>query len=70
MVANIELAFQNDEKEKRAADLAILSGDLKSQQEDLSYANKLLIKQEEKVRIINQGLEERVLNRTKELAES
>ena len=70
VVANIELAFQNDEKEKRAADLAILSGDLKSQQEELSYANKLLIKQEEKVRIINQGLEERVLNRTKELAES
>ena len=77
MIANIELAYQNDEKENRAADLVILSGNLKSQQEELRRANDLLIKQEEKVRIINhellqlnQELEERVTNRTKALVES
>jgi len=75
--ANKELALQNDEKENRAADLVILSEDLKAQQEELRRANDLLIKQEEKVRIINlelsqlnQELEERVANRTKALAVS
>jgi PAS domain S-box-containing protein len=70
VIANIELAFQIKEKERRASDLILLSADLKNQQEELSIANSLLIKQEEKVRIINQELEERVINRTKELAES
>ncbi|MDZ4807944.1 MAG: ATP-binding protein, partial [Bacteroidota bacterium] len=84
VIANKELAFQNEEKENRATDLIILSGDLKVQQEELETANKelhenaqLLIKQEEKVRMINedllllnQQLEERVEQRTKALAES
>ncbi|HMG83535.1 MAG TPA: ATP-binding protein [Ferruginibacter sp.] len=84
VIANKELAFQNEEKENRAADLIILSGDLKTQQQELKIANNelhekalLLIKQEEKVRIINQDLlslnqelEVRVTNRTKALAES
>ncbi|MGZ3749897.1 MAG: ATP-binding protein [Mucilaginibacter sp.] len=84
IVANKELAFQNVEKENRAADLVILSGDLKVQQLELSKANDelyekalLLTKQEEIVRTINQDLlqlnqelEERVVNRTKALAES
>ena len=84
LIANKELAFQNVEKENRAADLFILSGDLKVQQGELRRANAklhekalLLIKQDEKVRIINQDLlqlnlelEERVINRTKALAES
>ena len=77
IIANIELAYQNDEKEKRATDLIILSGNLKAQQEELKSANDLLMKQEEKVRIINQELwelnqelEERVGKRTKALAES
>jgi two-component system CheB/CheR fusion protein len=84
IIANKELAFQNVEKEKRAADLVILSGDLKAQKEELSRANDelyekalLLTKEEEIVKIINQDLlqlnqelEERVVNRTKALAES
>lgn len=77
IIANKELVFQNQEKEKRAADLVILSGNLKIQQKELRRANNLLIKQEEKVKIINLelsqlnlDLEERVINRTKALAES
>ncbi|HXI00690.1 MAG TPA: PAS domain S-box protein [Sphingobacteriaceae bacterium] len=77
VIANKELSFQNEEKENRAADLIILSGDLKLQQEKLKKANELLIKQEEKVRNINQellqlnqDLEERVASRTKALTES
>ena len=77
IIANIELAYQNDEKEKRATDLIILSRDLKAQQEELKKANDLLMKQEEKVGIINQELlelnqelEERVDKRTMALAQS
>ena len=77
IIANKELVFQNKEKENRAADLVILSGNLKVRQEELSVANVLLIKQEEKVKLINhellqlnQELEERVTRRTKALAES
>lgn len=77
IIANKELVFQNKEKENRAADLVILSGNLKVRQEELSVANVLLIKQEEKVKLINhellqlnQELEERVTRRTNALAES
>jgi PAS domain S-box-containing protein len=77
LIANVELAYQNDEKEKRAADLIQLSANLKSQKEELKLANNLLMKQEEKVRIINQQLlqlnlelEKRVEDRTRALAES
>ena len=84
IIANKELVIQNEEKEKRAADLALLTMELHAQQEELRQANdelndktELLIKQEEKVRVINQDLlllnqelEERVVNRTKALAES
>jgi PAS domain S-box-containing protein len=77
VVANKELAFQNEEKEKRAADLVILSGNLKNANSELHEKALLLIKQEEKVRIVNQDLlllnqelEERVTNRTKALGES
>jgi two-component system CheB/CheR fusion protein len=76
-VANKELAFQNIEKEKRAAALVILTADLKLQQEALKSSNELLIKQEEKIRIVNQELsslnqqlETRVSDRTKALADS
>ena len=48
-----ELAFQNDEKGKRAAELVILSGDLKAQKEELKRAND--------------DLEKRVFERTCEL---
>ncbi|MDN5285236.1 MAG: hypothetical protein JWR38_1510 [Mucilaginibacter sp.] len=77
IIANKELVFQNEEKENRAADLVILSENLKVRQEELSVANALLIKQEEKVKLINHELlqlnlelEERVIRRTKALAES
>jgi PAS domain S-box-containing protein len=84
IIANKELLFQNGEKEIKAANLIIISSDLKVQQEELKKANnelhekaQLLIKQEEKVRIVNrdllllnQELEERVTNRTRALAES
>lgn len=84
IIANKELLIQNEEKERRAEDLADLSAELNVQQEELRQANDelnekthLLIKQEETVRIINhdlvvlnQELEERVVNRTKALAES
>ena len=84
IIANKELVIQNEEKEKRAADLVILTQELHAQQEELRQANdelndktQLLIRQEEKVRVtnedlllLNQELEERVVNRTKALAES
>jgi PAS domain S-box-containing protein len=84
IIANKELVIQNEEKEKRAEDLAVLTVELNVQQEELRQANDelnektyLLIKQEEKVRVINQDLvllnqelEERVVNRTRALAES
>ncbi|HMG10936.1 MAG TPA: response regulator, partial [Mucilaginibacter sp.] len=56
IIANKELVFQNKEKENRAADLVILSGNLKVRQEELSVANLLLIEQEEKVKLINHEL--------------
>jgi PAS domain S-box-containing protein len=75
--ANKELVLQNEEKEKRAADLIILSGNLQTQKEELHRANDQLIMQEEKVKSINQELsqlnlelEDRVANRTSALMES
>ncbi len=77
IIANKELVFQNKEKENRAADLVILSGNLKIQKDELYTANNLLIKQDEKVKTVNLELsqlnlelEKRVINRTKALAES
>jgi PAS domain S-box-containing protein len=65
------------EKENRTADLIILSENLKIQKRELRRANKMLIWEEEKVKIINrelselnQELEVRVVKRTKALAES
>jgi len=82
--ANKKLIVQNEEKEKRTIDLTSLSDALQAQQKKLRHANiklhdktQLLIKQDERVKIINrdllllnQELEKRVVNRTKELAES
>jgi two-component system CheB/CheR fusion protein len=83
-IANQELIIQNEEKEKRATDLVSLSGELQAEQQKLRQVNvklhektQLLIKQDERVKIINrdllllnQELEGRVANRTKELADS
>ncbi|WP_411273176.1 ATP-binding protein [Daejeonella sp.] len=77
ITANKELVFQNQEKEKRAEDLLAVYSDLKVQKDKLRRANNLLIKQEEKVNIINHELsqlnlelEERVVIRTQALLES
>ena len=81
IIANKELILQNKEKEKQAADLFILTGDLKLQKEALRKANeelqekaRLLLQQEgnlininEDLLRLNQHLENRVLERTSEL---
>jgi PAS domain S-box-containing protein len=76
-VTNKKLAFQNIENEKLPATLGNLTADLKFQQEALRSSNELLIKQEEKIRIVNQELSSlnqklktRVSDRTKALADS
>jgi PAS domain S-box-containing protein len=83
-IANKELIIQNEEKEKRTTDLVSLSGELQAEQQKLRQVNvklhdktQLLIKQDEKVKtinrdllLLNQELERRVVNRTKELADS
>jgi len=75
--ANQELILQNQEKEMRAAHLAILSSNLHSQKEELRIANELMVIQEERVQAINeellqlnQELEDRVSRRTQALTES
>lgn len=60
IIANKELVFQNQEKEKRAADLIIVSDSLKFQKDELRRAN-------EELRRLNQHLENRVFERTCEL---
>ena len=60
IIANRELIFQNQEKEKRAADLIIVSDSLKFQKEELRRAN-------EELQRLNQHLENRVFERTCEL---
>jgi len=81
IIANTELVFQNEEKEKRAADLILLTEALKAQKEALRNANEelqikaqLLQQQEEKLiktnddlLRLNQHLENRVSQRTFEL---
>jgi len=57
---NKELAFQNIEKEKRAADLIVLSADLEAQYKELRSAN-------DEILALNQNLENRVFERTREL---
>ena len=60
IIANRELIFQNQEKEKRAADLIIVSDSLKFQKEELRRTN-------EELKRLNQHLENRVFERTGEL---
>ena len=78
---NKELVFQIREREKRETDLILLSKNLKTQQSGLRNANdelhkneQLLLRQDEKmIRIndellsLNQNLEKKVLERTREL---
>lgn len=75
--ANYILVSQNEVIVKRSIDLSVLSVNLVNQQEKLSNVNSLLVNEEKKVKIINEqlsvlnhDLEERVIIRTKALAES
>jgi signal transduction histidine kinase len=73
-IANQELAFQNEEKGKRAAELTIANKELAFQNEEkekrateLTRANKELKKAEDNIRLLNEELEQKVIQRTKQL---
>lgn len=74
VIANKELAFQNEEKEKRAQELKIANTELAFQNKEkekraveLLTANKELKKAEEAIRILNDELEQKVIQRTEQL---
>ncbi len=73
-VANKELAFQNEEKDKRAAELAVANKELAFQNEEkdkraaeLAAANKELVIKKERIKELNDQLENSVKERTAQL---
>jgi PAS domain S-box-containing protein len=74
VVANKELLFQNEEKEKRAAELVVANKELAFQNEEkekraaeLVVANSELEKSKSDIGKLNEGLEQKVIERTQEL---
>ncbi len=74
IIANKELAFQNEEKENRAAELVIANKELAFQNkekekraQELITANRELKNAEEDIRILNEELEHKVIERTAQL---
>ena len=73
-VANKELAFQNEEKDKRAAELDLANKELAFQNKEkdkraaeLGIANKELVINKEKIKELNDQLENSVMERTDQL---
>jgi light-regulated signal transduction histidine kinase (bacteriophytochrome) len=74
IIANKELLYQNEEKERRAAELVIANKELAFQNEEkekraqeLIVANRELKNAQDDIRLLNEELEQKVIDRTAEL---
>ncbi|MDQ0639943.1 signal transduction histidine kinase [Pedobacter sp. W3I1] len=77
VIANQELIYQNREKEERAAELVIANKELAFQNEEkekrakeLLTANRELQEAQEDIRMLNEELEQKVIERTAQLVEA
>jgi PAS domain S-box-containing protein len=74
VVANKELTFQNQEKENRASELAVANkellfqnGEKEKRASELLVVNEALVKSDGIIKLFNQGLEQKVAERTSTL---